>query len=197
MAVVQINKDANYDHLWRSIKAEMLWWADRQQCWIEEGVYFDNKSLDEWIAIKFNPGDSTALYLSANKGISILKCCAPTSAHLEELHPQEEIWDATKGNATYVEVIKQAKSKDISPPAHDFGELWLNIATFCALLFTLFGKGCDLYRSNFEILQILSLPFSMQNKLAFTLEVCRRITWAIIVNTRSFFDDIKFLMILN
>jgi hypothetical protein len=62
---------------------------------------------------------------------------------------------------------------------------------FCALLFTLFGKGHDLYRSNFEILQILSLLFCMQNKLALTLEVCCRITWAIIVNTRSFFDDIK------
>ena len=31
----------------------------------------------------------------------------------------------------------------------------------------------------------------MQNKQAYTLEVCRRITWAIIVNTRLFFDDIK------
>jgi hypothetical protein len=62
---------------------------------------------------------------------------------------------------------------------------------FCALLFALFGKGCNLYRSNFEILQILSLPFRMQNKLAFTPEVCCKIIWAIIVNTRFFFDDIK------
>jgi hypothetical protein len=42
-----------------------------------------------------------------------------------------------------------------------------------------------------EILQILSLPFCMQNKFAITPEVCCRNTWAIIVNTRSFFDDIK------
>ena len=67
--------------------------------------YFDNKSLDEWIALKFNPGDTTILYSSANKGISILKCRAPTLAHLEDLRQQEEIWDATKGNTTYVEVV--------------------------------------------------------------------------------------------
>jgi hypothetical protein len=85
-------------------------------------VYFDNKTINEWIALKFNPGDSTALYSSADKGISILKCCAPTSAHLEDLRRQEEIWDATKGNATYVKVIKQAKSKDVSHPPNDFGE---------------------------------------------------------------------------
>ncbi len=74
---------------------------------------------------------------------------------------------------------------------HDFGELRSNIATFCALLFTLFGEGCDLYRSMCQILQILSHLFCMQNKQAYSPEVCCRITWAIIVDTRSFFDDIK------
>ena len=43
----------------------------------------------------------------------------------------------------------------------------------------------------FQILQILSHPFCMQNKQAYIPKVCHRITWAIIVNTRSFFDDIK------
>ncbi len=117
------SKVPNYDHLCRAIKGEMLKWANWQRCWIEEGVYFDNKTIDKWIALKFNPGDSTALYSSADKGISILKCHAPTSAHLEDLRRQEEIWDATKGNATYVKVIKQAKSKEVSHPPHDFGEL--------------------------------------------------------------------------
>jgi len=42
-----------------------------------------------------------------------------------------------------------------------------------------------------SILQILSHPFSMQNKQAYTPEVVRRIVWAIIVDTWSYFDDIK------
>jgi hypothetical protein len=79
----------------------------------------------------------------------------------------------------------------MSPPAHNFGELRSNVATFCALPFTLFGEGCDLYRSMLQILQILSHPFCMQNKQAYTLEVCHRITWAIIVDMRSFFNNIK------
>ena len=73
------SKTPNYHHLRRAIMGEMIWWADKQQCWIEEGVYFHNKSLDEWIALKFNPGDSTALYSSVDKGISILKCRALTA----------------------------------------------------------------------------------------------------------------------
>jgi hypothetical protein len=67
----------------------MIAWADRHRSWIKEGVYFDNKTHDKWIALKFNPGNSTAIYSSADKGISIIKCCQPTSAHLEELHRQE------------------------------------------------------------------------------------------------------------
>ena len=184
-------KVPNYGYLRCTIKGEMIRWADGHRCWIEEGVYFDNKTLDEWITLKFNPGNSTALYLSADKGISILKCRAPTSAHFEDLRQQEEVWDATKGNATNVEVIKQAKSKDVCRPPHDFGELRSNISTFCALLFTLFGEGCDLYHTMISILQILSHPFSMQNKQANTPEVVRRIVWAIIVDTRSYFDNIK------
>jgi hypothetical protein len=42
-----------------------------------------------------------------------------------------------------------------------------------------------------KILQILSHPFCMQNKQAYTPEVCCRITWAIIVDTWSFFYNIK------
>jgi hypothetical protein len=42
-----------------------------------------------------------------------------------------------------------------------------------------------------QILQILSHPFCMQNKQAYTPEVVRCIIWAIIVDTRSFFEDIK------
>ena len=55
----------NYDHIRRALKGDMLKWADDHRSWIEEGVYFDNKTLDEWINLKFNPGDSTALYSSA------------------------------------------------------------------------------------------------------------------------------------
>jgi hypothetical protein len=145
-------KVPNYDHLCRAIKSKMLRWADSQQCWIEEGIYFDNKTLNEWISLKFNPGDGTALYSSADKGIAILKCRAPTSAHLKDLRRQEEIWDATKVNATYVEVVKQAKSKDVCHPPHEFSKLRSNISTYCALLFTLFGEGCDLYRSMLQVL---------------------------------------------
>jgi hypothetical protein len=66
-----------------------------------------------------------------------------------------------------------------------------SVSTFYALLFTLFGDKCDLYRSMFEVLQMIVHPFCAQTTAAFTPEVCRRITWAIIIDTCSYFDNIK------
>jgi hypothetical protein len=74
-------KMPNYDHLGGAIKGKMIRWADRQQCWIKEGVYFDNKSLDKWIALKFNPGNSNILYSSAEKGVSILNSLSAMGGH--------------------------------------------------------------------------------------------------------------------
>ena len=66
------------------------------------------------------------------------------------------------GNATYYDVTKQASNKLVSIPAHDFGELQTNIATFCALLYTLFVEGCDLYCTMHEISKMLGHLFCMQ-----------------------------------
>ncbi len=105
----KVSKMPNYDHLHCALKAKLIKWSNRERCRIKEGVYFNNKTIKEWIALKYNPGNGTALYASADKGISILKCRTPTSAILEEQRRQEEIWEATKGNATYVEVMKRTK----------------------------------------------------------------------------------------
>ena len=189
--LAKVTKVVNYDYLRRMIKKNMLMWAEQNRCVIDEHVYFDNKTIDEWIALKFNPGDSTALYSSADKGISILICRAPTSAALEDLRRNEDIWAETKNNATFYEVTRQTGNKVVRSPPSDLTELRQNISTFCALLWCLFGEGCDLWRSIESINRILNHPFSSQNKTAYTPEVCKRIVWAIIVDTRQFFDDIK------
>jgi hypothetical protein len=176
--LAKATKVVNYDYIRRMIKKNMMTWADKNRCYIDEHVYFDNKTIDEWIALKFNPGDSTALYSSADKGISILICRAPTSAALEDLRRNEDIWAETKNKATFFEVTRQTSNKVVRSPPNDLTELRQNIAAFCALLCCLFGEGCDLYRSMLNICGILNNPFSSQNKTAYTPEVCKCIIWA-------------------
>jgi hypothetical protein len=130
------------------------------------GYTLITKHLTSGLPLSLTPGNSTAICSSGNKGILILKCHPPTSAHLEDLCRQEKIWDATKSNAMYIKLIKQSK-KEICAPAAEFNDIWVNIATFCALL-TLFGEGCDLYQTNFQILKLLGHPTCVQNKMAYT-----------------------------
>ena len=63
---------------------------------------------------------------------------------------------------------RQTSNKVANSPAatNDFSELRTNIATFCALLFCLFGDGCDLYQSMLDICGILNNAFCSQNKAA-------------------------------
>ena len=155
-------------------------------------MYFDNKTLDDWIALKFNPDDSTALSYLPTREYQFSNVGHPPLLISRNYGGRRTSGMQQKGTRhTMMSPSKQASNKVASVPAHDFEELRTNIATYCSLLFTLFGGGCDLYQSMLDISKILSHPFCMQNRADYTPEVCRRITWAIIVDTRTFFDDIK------
>jgi hypothetical protein len=72
-------------------------------------------------------------------------------------------------------------------PAPDYMQLKLNIRTFCALLFALFGEKCNYYRELFKLHNILDRKECFTIRDTYTKEVYARITWAIIEDGRSFF----------
>ena len=97
----------------------------------------------------------------------------------------EEAYEQTKATRKVEDVLKE-KEKKVSP-ASDYMQLKLNIGTFCALLFALFGEKCDYYRELFKLHNILDRKECFTIRDAYTKEVCARITWAIIDDGRSFF----------
>ncbi len=60
-----------------------------------------------------------------------------------------------------------------------------------ALVWVLFGSECDYYKGLRNVYATLELKEVMAQKMAFTAEHCRRITWAIIDDGRAHFDDVK------
>ena len=62
--------------------------------------------------------------------------------------------------------------------------------TFCALIWTLFGKECDYYKGLFEVAETLDQQEVHIIRDLFTPNVCRRITWAILTDGRSFFNTV-------
>ena len=67
----------------------------------------------------------------------------------------------------------------------DFNELHRCLRTYCALLHTLFGDGCILYKHCFQISMNTDLVFEKRHH--FTPSFCRQIVWAIIEDGQAFF----------
>ncbi len=70
-------------------------------------------------------------------------------------------------------------------------ELKNNIATFICLVWVLFGSNCDFYKGLRNIYATMDLWDVMAIKSHFTAEHCRRITWVIIDDCQSYFDNVK------
>jgi hypothetical protein len=66
-------------------------------------------------------------------------------------------------------------------------DLKLLIGTFCALLWALFGLGCDYYHELKKIHKSLGSKDVAAIREAFTVDKCRHIIWAIIDDGRAFF----------
>ncbi len=62
---------------------------------------------------------------------------------------------------------------------------------FMSLVWVLFGSDCDYYKGLHNVYATFELKEVMVLKSSFTVEHCRRITWAILNNGRAYFEDVK------
>jgi hypothetical protein len=183
--VIQSTKGKAYDtyrdHLKKTIEA---YGRTRHIEW-DKSIYLKNPFFDDLIKLRFNPGGPVAQYDSAHKGISLLACRSLTAVEQEYQREYEEAYEQTRATRKVEDVLKE-KDKKVAP-APDYMQLKLNVGTFCALLFALFGEKCDYYRELVKIHNILDREECFTIRDAYTKEICARITWAIIDDGRSFF----------
>jgi hypothetical protein len=64
------------------------------------------------------------------------------------------------------------------------------VNTFCAPVWTLFGEECNYYKGLLEVAETLDQQEVHIIRESFTADVCRRITWAIPTDGRSFFNTV-------
>ncbi len=113
----------------------------------------------------------------------------PKVQEVETIKDFKEARRATAHTVQFNKVRRRQKTPP-SPPPDTYFELRLSVNTFCALVWTLFGDECDYYKGLFEICETLDLQEVHIIRESFTADVCRRITWAILSNGRSFFNTI-------
>ena len=183
-------KQKNFDIFRRQLLARMLDWSYQRRIPIDTGVFLDVDLVKAIVEQKFNPGEGVAHLNSAAKGLSILACRGRTSGEIERQKEREEALTATEKTRQLDEFLRLQKDQRRAP-ADTFLELKNNVATFMSLIWVLFGSECDYYKGLRNIYATMEMRDVMAIKSHFTAEHCRRITWAIIDDGRSYFDNVK------
>ena len=101
----------------------------------------------------------------------------------------EEARRATAHTAQFNELHRHQKAQP-SAPADNYHNLGLSVNMFCALIWTLFREECNYYKGMLEIADTLDLHEVHIIQESFTPDVCRCITWAILMDGRSFFNTV-------
>jgi hypothetical protein len=182
-AIFQTTK--NIDVHRRHLQFNMTNWAHAQGVEIDRGIYFEQKSVEDIVNLRFNPGQGVAHFKSAERGLSLLICRTRTPEEIERVRDKEAAEQLTQATRVLEEALKLQR-RDPRAPASNYFELKLNITTYCALLYTLFGDKCRYYVALMRIRTCLDSPGVYNIRQAYTLDICYRISWAIIDDGRDF-----------
>ena len=142
--------------------------------------------MDDITKLEFGPGTPTAFLSTAEQGISILTCRPRVGNETADIRSREHAMQTTRQNHTLAEALLLGK-RDPRPPAATFQDLKLDLGTFCALLWVLFGEKCDYFDNCFALFSMLDSESVTANASNFTPTICRQITWAVLNDGRQFF----------
>jgi hypothetical protein len=174
--------DAHRIQLMESMKE----WARLKDVQINRGLYFDKATMEDIVKMEFCPGTPTAYLSTAEQGISLLVCRPRTGNETADIRSREQAIQLTSKNHTLAEALLLGK-KDPRQPATNYHELKLDVGTFCAFLWTLFGEACDYFENCYALFTMLDSESVFANATYFTPLICRQITWATINDSRQYF----------
>ena len=173
----------------RHLQFGMEKWARDNGVELDRGIYFEQKSVEDIVNLRFNPGQGVAQFKSAERGLSLLICRTRTPEEIERVRDREAAEQETQATRMLEEALKLQRG-DPRAPASNYFELKLNITTYCALLHTLFGDKCGYYVALMKIRNCLDTPGVYNIRQAYTPDICHRISWAIIDDGRAFFSTV-------
>ncbi len=187
-ALFQITKHTDTHR--NNIKRKMVGWADAQRppVSIDRNLYITSATLKDVLALRFNPGNTTAELETAEHGISIL-ICRPRSAESKAAQRRKELIEgrASKSNLSLTDAERLSTPTETTRCPEDYNSLTKCLGTYCAFLHTLFGSRCAFFRHCMELLQVLHSDRVSERQHAFTPMFCRQVTWAIIEDGRAYF----------
>ena len=171
-----------------NLKKKMKLWAEAKHVQIDRGLLFLNSTIREILTLRFNPGNTTAVYSTAEQGLSLLICKTRSGDDKNTIRLRELAEEMSKNTRTLADAEKLTKF-DPRPAPDNYNELLRCIGTYCALLHTLFGTRCQFFKHCFGVWTALDSDHVADRRQFFTPLFCRQISWAIIEDGRSYFSQ--------
>jgi hypothetical protein len=153
-------------------------------------IFFEQKTIEDIINLRFNPGERIAQYCTCEREVSILVCRPFGIVETECLQDHEHATEATQGTRTLKEASNLTTAK-LHLPASTFHDVRRNIRTFCTFVHVLFGSKCEYYSKLMDVMRIFDNSSIQTIQDAFNINVCRRIIWAIVCDGGVFFSKVK------
>jgi hypothetical protein len=126
----------NLDVCHRQLMARMNWLSHDHRIPIDRSMYLKGTTIKAIMELKFNPGEGVVHLSSSDKGLSIMVCCARTSAEMERIRERKEALSATETTRQLDELLRLSKGVTRAP-ADNFWELKMNITMFMSLVWVL------------------------------------------------------------
>jgi hypothetical protein len=95
---------------WRQLQKLMEVWSPNYRTKINT-IFFEQKTLEDIINLRFNPGEDIAQYRMAKRGITMLVCRPRGIEEMEQLRDHEHATEATKSTRTLREASNLTTSK--------------------------------------------------------------------------------------
>jgi hypothetical protein len=161
-------------------------WSFEERKEIDTAFFLSKDVLEDILKIQPNDTNTVGLNSTTGRGVSNLAVLPRRMAEIEMMLRMEEAADKSELTRTMKEAEKMAKVETRAPP-RTYYTLKLNVATYAALVFVLYGRRCDLYRKLIAIYKIMCAREVVVCRDAFLPLICKQITWAIYDDSRSFF----------
>ena len=178
-----------------NIKRKMVDWAlsitptKREQVQIERGLYIAKQTMQDILALRFNPGGGSAELSTVTQGLSILACRAISAEDRQAIRRKEllEPQASKRSMAEMEQDLPGYTDQQLYPD--DFNELHRCLGTYCALLHTLFGERCAFYKHCYRIWLTMQSDTVYEHRTKFSPLFCRSIVWAIVDDSRHYFSQ--------
>jgi hypothetical protein len=161
-------------------------WAFDERKEIDTAFFLSKEVVEDIIKIQPNDTNTVGMNSTSARGVSNLVVLPRQMAEIEAMMKMEEAIDKTEMSRTLRKAEKLAKTETRAPP-RTYYTLKLNVATYSALIFVLYGRYCNLYKKLMVIYGILCSKDVNTCCDAFKPMICKQITWAIYDDSRSFF----------